>query len=197
MRLGSISGRPYRWNPTTWSTVRLTAAWKAFRITWPAILAALTVALLSFAGTAPAGQLAFSAAASLFAVAAVVEMGVLSGAAVYAVAAVLSMVLAADRTAPVLYLVFFGYYPVLKLFADRLHNGVLRWGVKFLVLNGAVTLTVFVLGSTLVDLSTVGGRRLIAYAAANAVLVPYDLGISRFAQWYVERLSPKIRRGKS
>jgi len=170
---------------------------KAFRITWPAVLAALTAALLSLAGAAPTGQIAFAAAASLFAVAAVVETGVFSGAAVYAVSAALSLLLAADKTAPMLYLLFFGYYPVLKLFADRLHSGIFRWGLKFLVLNGAVTLALYVIGGTMLDLSVVGGSRLAAYAAANAVLVPYDLGISRLAQWYADKLSPKIRRGKS
>ena len=184
------------------SSVRMPAAGaemrkSAFRITYPAILSSLTVICLAMSGIVPSGQLGFAAVGSLFAVAAVLETSWVSGAAVYAVSAVLSLVLAGDKTAAFLYLLFFGYYPVLKLWADRSNRAILRWGIKFLVLNAAVTAALFLLDGIAVDLSAVNGSRLIAYLAANAVLVPYDMGISRLAQLYATKLSPKIKRGKS
>ena len=170
---------------------------KTFRLTYPAILSALTVICLTASGLLPTGQLAFAAVSSLFAVAAVVELGAFSGAAVFLVSSVLSLVLAGDKTAAFLYLLFFGYYPVVKLMTDRLQKGVFQWGAKLLVLNAAVTAVLFLLGSAAPDLSALGGSRLVAYLAANVLLVPYDLGISRLVELYILKLSPKIKRGKS
>ena len=65
---------------------------KAFRITFPAILSALTVICLTVSGTLPTGQLAFAAVSSLFAAAAVIELGIVPGCAVYLVSSVLSLV---------------------------------------------------------------------------------------------------------
>ena len=170
---------------------------KAFRITFPAILSALTVICLTVSGTLPTGQLAFAAVSSLFAAAAVIELGIVPGCAVYLVSSVLSLVLAGDKTPAFFYLLFFGYYPAVKLLTDRLQRGVLRWGAKLLVLNAAATAVLFLLGTAAPDLSLVGGSRIIAYVAANILLVPYDLGISRLAELYILKLSPKIKRGKS
>ncbi len=168
---------------------------KTFRITYPAVLSALTVICLVLAGVLPSGQLGLAAVASLFSVAAVADLGAVSGLCVYAVSAALGFLLAGDKTAPFLYLMFFGWYPAVKLWCDRISSRVLCWGAKFLILNLAVTAVLILFDGVMVDLSALRGSKALAYIAVNLCLVPYDMGISRLAVWYREKLSPKIRRG--
>lgn len=132
----------------------------------------------------------------------VIECGPLWATATYAVSAALGLLLAGNECA-LLFLVFFGYYPVLKPLLERLTKGI-AWLLKLAAFNAVIVLS-YALVEQLVlpDWSAIGGSPLWQIAllliGANAVFVLYDLLFGRVMAWYMARLHPtvgRIRKGR-
>ena len=110
------------------------------------VLSAGALALLWIAGTAPSGQLGLTAAAGLFPMVGVLVAG---GRAVgylcWAVTEILGLILVPDKMSALLFLSFFGVYPVVKSRIESLQRVWLEWGLKALYFNLVLTGSVFVL----------------------------------------------------
>ena len=94
-------------------------------------------------GLIPIGTYALPAIAGVLLIVAVIEIGAKWAWMIYAAVAVLSLLFAADKEAALLFVLFFGYYPVLKSFLERISNKVLSWISKFAVFNVAVVACFF------------------------------------------------------
>ena len=79
-----------------------------------AMLSALGVVLLLIGSFVEVMDLSAAAIASLLCVFAVIEYGGASPWLIFAVTSVLSMVLLPTKTPALMYLAFFGYYPIIK-----------------------------------------------------------------------------------
>ncbi len=66
----------------------------------------------------------------------VLESGVKWGFMVYAVVGILNAILTPSLEAKVLFIAFFGYYPVLKALIERIRFRPLEWAAKLLLFNG-------------------------------------------------------------
>jgi len=64
---------------------------------------------------------------------------------VYAVVGTLSALLATDKEAAIIYITFFGYYPIIKSLIEKYIKSPIVWLVKFLLFNGAVVGTYVVM----------------------------------------------------
>ena len=166
----------------------------AFRIAYPAVLAALSTVILLVGSFLPSGQIGFAALASLFPLAAVLDLGWGAGAGTFVVSAVLSMLLSGDRTAPLLYCAFPGWYPAIRLFLMRLPGAVLRWILRFAVFNAAACAVLFLFSGAL-ELTLPHGSAILALALGNAAFLVYELMITKLSIWYILKVSPKIKRG--
>jgi len=162
-------------------------------ITVCALMIALSCVSLCFGSILPTGQLGFAALAALFGVAAVVETGLKGGAAVYIGALLLSLLISADKTPSILYGLFFGYYPLLKSFAERRRSRVVEWVVKLAVMNAALTAIVLLFRGLVFDIQSLTDSLLVVYIAANVVFVIFDLGVTRVVGFYVSNI--RKRRG--
>ncbi len=111
---------------------------------------------------------------------------------VYAASSVL-IFLFAEPEAKLLYIAFFGYYPVLKLSLEAVGSRVVQFVLKFVVFNAAVVLAYTIFSAALgVDMSDMGdfGRytSVILLIFGNVVFVIYDILIDRVAGFYAARL---------
>lgn len=88
----------------------------------PAVLAALSLLLLYGASIAPGGRMGLVALSGLIPAAAVVSGGLRAGLMCYAAAGILGLILVPDKGSALLYLLFFGLYPVIKSRAERLRT---------------------------------------------------------------------------
>ena len=107
--------------------------------------------------------------------------------------------LIAEPEAKLLYILFFGYYPILKAVLEKRNNIGLEYIVKFLVFNGAIVLTysVFagIFGIDLSFLSEFGKYSVpILLVAANIVFLLYDKAVSQLAGFYLQRLHSIVKR---
>lgn len=148
-------------------------------ITVCALLAALSAASLYISSVLPTGQLGFAALASLFGVAATAKTGLRGGLAVYICSLILGLLLTADKTPAVLYGLFFGYYPLLKSFAERRHSRIAEWIIKLAVMNAALTAIILLLKTLVFDIQSFTENFAVIYIAANVIYIIFDIGVTR------------------
>jgi hypothetical protein len=156
------------------------------------ICLALATVALCLASIVPGVELTFYAVSSLFICVAVDELGVRGGLMVYAGAAILGFLFMPGKLGVLPYLVFFGIYPILKLFAERIHNKVGRYAAKlgFFCIITAICYglfrSLFFAGIKLPDFGAAG---LVIYALVMFVL--YDFILTGVVAFYRRRIRRK------
>ena len=170
---------------------------KSGKIALGGLLTALGVVLMFLTGLIPIGTYALPAIAGVLLIVAVIEIGAKWAWMIYAAVAVLSLLFAADKEAALLFVLFFGYYPVLKSFLERISNKVLSWLSKFAVFNVAVVACFFLAVNFLQlpeDSFTVFGIYLpwVFLILGNAVFLIYDIALSGLVATYVEKLHHRV-----
>ena len=105
--------------------------------------------------------------------------------------------LLAEPESRMMYIFFFGYYPIVKALIEKINNSIIEWLIKLLVFNAAMILIYYVLAFVFtISFEDFGewGRygALIFLAIGNIVFVLYDIAISRIAVTYMKLLHPKV-----
>lgn len=171
---------------------------KTGKIALCGIMAALSSAFM-LTSLFPYLTYAIPAVAGLFIMVSVIEVDKKWGLASYMASAVLIFILPGDAEAKLLYLMFFGYYPILKALLESKCNRAVEYILKFLVFNAAILLSYGVFAGLLgVDMSDMGDfgkyTGIILLVAANIVFPIYDIAVSRMAQFYIVRLHKSVSR---
>jgi hypothetical protein len=162
---------------------------KTRRLTLSALFSALTIVILYFASIWPTGQLGLVAVASLFAAAAVVEAGLVPAIYVFVVSSILGMLIIPNRAAPFLYILFFGYYPILKSLIERTRWLALQWALKLLAFNVSLSVIWFFLMELIFQpIENLPGIAFI-YIGGNVIFAVYDYGYSKLIWLYISRVS--------
>ena len=163
-----------------------------------ALLAALALVVLYLSVLAPTGRMGLVAVAGLLPAAAVVSGGLSVGALCYGGTALLALFLLPDKGNALLYLLFFGPYPLVKSAAEQLRRPA-ELAVKLLFFN--VMLTVFRFGLTAVFLPALPPAAAdavlwVLYPAGNVVFLAYDFGFTKLIAFYTVRVDQVLRRGR-
>lgn len=96
-----------------------------------------------------------------------------------------------------LFIAFFGYYPVLKALIERIRFRPLEWAAKLLLFNGTfvaaywLMLHVFALPADSLELFGVNVP-LLLLGAGNIVFVIYDVAVTNLIVLYQRMLRPKL-----
>ena len=133
-----------------------------------------------------------SAFASFLLIAVISESGRRDALCVFAVTALLSWLLLPNRSPALLYTVFLGYYPMLKITLDRLGR-VAGTVLKLVILNAAVTAAYFI--SHLIFASGADDTWL-WYPLVNAAFIIYDIALGRAVRLWVLKLRRVFMRGR-
>ena len=144
--------------------------------------------MLYIAAVFPTGQIGLVAVASLFVAAAVIESGPGSGISVFIVSSALGILLVANKTPPILYILFFGYYPIVKILAERLSRNSLQWLIKLINFNASLTIAFFILRELFIQFTSRSFGVILLYIAGNAVFILFDFGYSKLILYYKERI---------
>lgn len=116
----------------------------------------------------------------------------------YIVTAVL-VFLFAEPEAKFMYILFFGYYPLLKAVIERIRSRVVQYLLKFAVFNSAIFVIYGILSSIIgVDISEFGQYGIIGIACmlllANVTFYLYDVVLVRVANIYMQMVHPKLKK---
>lgn len=170
---------------------------QSLKITVCAVSAALA-AVVMMAANIPVFVYTIPALAGILLIMPAVEIGTGSALICFAVSAVLSLILPTEFEARMLFIGFFGYYPVIKPVLDRRLPTVIRYLVKFAVFNAAmiasyaIIIRVMGLGDFKNSHFGVLATGLMFLAAGNVVFFIYDVALTRVTSVYMYRLHPRI-----
>lgn len=168
------------------------------KIAFSGVMAALSTVILVAAGLIPIAAAALPALAGCLAIPVVVEAGKKWAVSVYSVSGFFALFLTADKEAALLYLLFFGYYPILYAVLGRIRKRIPRMIVKLLVFNAAVILesliSVYILGIPFESIEMLGAFFIpILLIAANGVFIIYDYALDGLIAMYIQRFHAKFR----
>ena len=167
----------------------------AGRIALVGILAALSLVFLYLSTIAPAARMGIVAIAGLFPAGAVVSAGLGAGFFCYGVAGLLGLLLLPVKSNALLYLLFFGLWPMLKSLLEQLPTRPLEWVCKLAVFNGILTLFWFGLRALFLPfLPSYLQAGWMVYAVGNIAFVIYDIGFSKLIGFYVARVDKVLRK---
>ena len=138
------------------------------------------------------GTYALPAFSGILLIVIVVELGAGWAWPVYIASSVLSLLIAGDKEAAMLFVVCFGYYPILKAYLEKIRHKIVSWLLKFSVFNAAMVLAFFLsirLLGVPEDSFTVFGINLpwVFLLAGNLVFAVYDYAISTLVVLYFQR----------
>lgn len=102
------------------------------------MFSALCVTLMFCTGIVPFATYAFPMLAGAFLIPIVVELGRGTAVMVYVSAALLSALVAVDKEAAMLFIAFFGYYPIIREPLEKLRPKLLGKLAKYAIFNGSV-----------------------------------------------------------
>lgn len=167
------------------------------KITFSAIMAALATAFM-LTSFFPYLTYAIPAIAGLFIMVTLLEAGWKWAFGAYLSSAVL-VFLTAEPESGLMYVFFFGYYPIVKALLEKIRKSFIEWPIKLIVFNGAVLLIYMVLAKVMnIEMDSMGEfmkyGTAILLAAGNIVFILYDIAVSRMAMFYFSMVQPKIKR---
>lgn len=165
------------------------------RIALGAVLSALGLSALYLASVSPTGQLGITAAAGIFPAAALISGGGVTGWLCFAATGILSIILIPDKGCVLLFLCFFGSYPLLKHYIEKLKNLPMEWFLKLVLCNSILAVFWLLLRAVLLkQLPAVFDSLWLFWIAGNLSFVLYDLGFSRLMSFYLMRIHRAISR---
>lgn len=162
------------------------------RVAFCGIITALGTMLMFATGLISIGTYALPALAGVLSMVIVVEMGAKWAWMVYISTSILSLLLATDKEAVVLFILFFGYYPILKACLERLPKKTIMYLLKFAVFNAAMILDYFITVAILrvpQESFTIHGVFLpwVFLVVGNVVFLVYDFALSGLVLVYYQR----------
>jgi len=148
----------------------------------------------------PTMEIGLPALAGALLILPVIELGVKYGFLCYGATAVVTLLLAPSLEAKMLFILFFGYYPVVKALIERLNSPFLRWGIKLLLFNvticAAYILLIKVFSAVETDDLSMFGVYLpfILLLVGNGVFWLYDTALTRVITVYLRFWQPRFRK---
>lgn len=153
-----------------------------------AMLCAAETVLLLLSGVLPSGRLALTALAGAVNAAVMLEAGPVWAWSVWIITALLGLLLCPLKGPVLLYLLFFGCYPILKSYLERLPGGGLPWLCKYAVflVSGTVLLLLY-RAALLSGICFPQWGYVLLIAAGFVLFAVYDVLLSGLIEYYRNR----------
>ena len=167
------------------------------RIAFSAIAMALTVVCLFGASTIPTAKISLLAIATVFGAVTVYEYGPKYGFIHYIGVSILSLLLAPKKSTVLIYIVFLGYYPLVKLYIEQIDKVVKEWVIKIIFFNVFLVIAYTIFKMFLIPIfNTTIVVFILKYLALiiiglELVFVIYDVVLSYLIAYYKKFISKK------
>lgn len=175
----------------------------SFKVALGGIISAVCLLAMFCSGFLPMLDYAIPTFAGFLMVVMIVEVDRNWAIATYIAVSVLCPLITPNYQAAALFIIFMGYYPILKFGLDRSKNVVFKWVVKLLVFNAAIIAffflftKVFISDDMLEGMSTFGAYTIvILWLAANGFFLLYEFALTQLIDLYVNWFRKKILRKK-
>lgn len=168
---------------------------KTIAVSFSGIAAALSVILLSLGSVVWVFSYVMPIATGLFMIIISDIFGKRSALLTYSVVSVLSVILLTDKESALMYICFFGYYPIIKDKFDRINPKALQYILKILVFNTAVvSVELICIYIFMIPFESFFGRwgAIILLALGNLLFFIYEKLITALSILYKNRLKNRI-----
>ncbi len=162
-------------------------------LTVSAILCALGVILLALGSLLQILDITMAALASFLVIFAVIEIGGKYPFLIYAVTALLAILLVPYKTAPLMYLCFAGYYPLLKAVLEGHLPRVWAWVLKLVAFNAALALMLVLAFKLVAELTVPATWYYYLLPLCSVVFVIYDIALTRVITMYLHHWRQRFR----
>ena len=154
------------------------------KLSFSAITCALGVILLFMGAIIETVDISMAALASFLIIACMIEMGGYYPLLVYLATATLSFLLLPNKTVVLIYGMFFGFYPIIKKYLERLPIA-MCWIAKITVFNVVIALYYIFLRDVLFP--NVEGIKIYLFILLNIIFVTLDITQTLFVTAYVRK----------
>ncbi len=166
---------------------------KSKQVALAGMLSALAVVILFLGSMVELLDLSAAALAALAVMVAVIELGNGKAFGVYLVSSLLSVLLF-PKTASVVFAAFVGYYPVLKVYLDKIRPKVMQFMAKLVLFNVFLALILWITEGLLGLGSDWGSLGKALFLLGNLAFILYDFAIGRLAVFYIVKIKNRIRK---
>lgn len=164
------------------------------RVAMCAMLSALGVVVLYIGALIEVLDISMAVIASVFVIFAVIEYGSAAPWMIYGVTGILSAILLPQKLPAAMYILFCGFYPIVKEKIEKIGSRVAQWAIKEVLFN--VCLVVLMLLSRYLlylDAEGLFVFEAVFFLLANGTFVIYDIALTRLISLYVFKLRKKFR----
>ncbi|MCD7810336.1 MAG: hypothetical protein LUD57_05440 [Ruminococcus sp.] len=175
----------------------------SYRVALGGIISALCLVTMFLAGVIPALYLVLPMIAGVLMMIIAVEVNKKWALLTYVAVGMLSMFITFDKEAALIFIMFFGHYPILRFYIERIKPALIRLLIKFAVFNVCiiayfyVTVYIFGLVQMLEEMDEFGKYgTLIMLVFANFVFVLYDYNLDVCYKLYRKKIMPKFHNGR-
>ena len=163
------------------------------------VITALSIVLMFLTSVIPTLTYALPAAAGFLITLIVIEIDKKWALGVYVAVSLLSVLLIADKEAAVMYIMFFGYYPIVKAIFEKHFHSMLLWVLKFAVFNvgdvAAFFISTYVFLVPFEEMEKYGAIAAWGLlAAGNVIFLLYDFAMTNLIRLYLIKWRKTFRR---
>lgn len=168
-----------------------------FKVAFCGVVSALAVVMMFCTGLIPVGTYAFPCFAGMLLCPVVIEFGLRWAYCAYAAISLLSLLIAGDKEAVLYFIVFFGFYPILKASIERIKSKLYQYIIKYAVFNiciiAAFLLAKFILMIPDDEFNLLGFYvPWIFLIIGNVFFLIYDRCVTVMVLQYIHRIRPKL-----
>lgn len=173
----------------------------SYRVALGGIVSALCLVTMFLAGIIPALYLALPMASGILMMIIAEEVDTKWALLTYISVSILSFFITFDKEAALIFILFFGHYPILRLYIEKIKSRGVRRAVKLAVFNLCILayfyITVYLFGlvQMLEEMNEIGRYGgVIVLVLVNVIFVMYDYNLTSMHTLYQKRIMPKFKR---
>ena len=175
----------------------------SYRVALGGIVSALCLVTMFLSGIMPALYLVLPMAAGVLMMIIAVEVNTKWALLTYISVSILSMFITFDKEAALIFIMFFGHYPIIRFYIEKIKPKLPKTIIKFALFNVCVisyfyvTVYLFGLKQMLDEMNDFGKYgAVVMLAVVNVIFVLYDYNLEICYKVYRAKIMPKFRRQK-
>lgn len=175
----------------------------SYRVALGGIVSALCLVTMFLSGIMPALYLVLPMVAGVLMMIIAVEVNTKWALLTYISVSILSMFITFDKEAALIFIMFFGHYPILRFYIEKIRSKLSKIITKFAVFNVCiisyfyVTVYLFELKQMLDELNDFGKYgAAIMLVIVNIIFILYDYNLELCYKLYRAKIMPKFKRKK-
>lgn len=167
-----------------------------YKLALASVICALCVVALFLGSVLTVLDLSCAAICSIAVTLVVIESGGIYPWFVWLGTSILGLLLCPDKFGSVTFLVFCGYYPMIKLYIEKIKSKIIQWILKTVIFNIAlsviITASLFILGLPETEIT----YSLAVYVLCNITFIIFDIALTRLISMYLFRLRDRFFKHK-